>query len=110
MSEDRKRLGKQLSDLRRDRGWTLADLSRRVGRQPTRLSEIENGKANCTVDSLVEIGSAMRMRLAFVPEKQMSEVMALIGHKSDSEIPYAPHSTVYDDVFVPDPEDGVGDS
>jgi hypothetical protein len=45
-----------ISDLRRERGWTLAEMAPRC-LVPTkgRMSDIENGKANCTPEQALAI-------------------------------------------------------
>jgi transcriptional regulator with XRE-family HTH domain len=103
------RLGQQLADGRRRRGWTLNDVAHRTTRQPGRLSEIENGKANCTIDSLAEVAGAAGLSLVLVPSERLADVLALIGQPEP--VPHLPTevTSVYEDVFIPDPpEDDEG--
>ena len=107
MSEnERQRIGAQLATRRRERKWTVKDVAARTGRQPSRISEMETGKANSTVDALVQVGEVMGLRLMFVPEERVVDVLALLGQS----IPRPAHATmrrsVFDEVFIPDPEDG----
>jgi transcriptional regulator with XRE-family HTH domain len=107
MSEDeRQRIGAQLAARRKEFGWKVKDIAARTGRQPSRVSEMETGHANSTVDALVQIGEVMGLRLMFVPDDRLAAVLALLGQP----VPTHPHATtsrnVFDDVFIPDPEDG----
>ena len=105
--EARARLGRQLADARRRRGWTLNDVARRTTRHPGRLSEIENGKANSTVDSLAETGNAVGLSLVFVPNERLADVLSVIGRPEPKTEPKTHLPTevgsVYEDVFIPDP-------
>lgn len=101
----RERLGRQLAAARREKGWTLTDLGQRTGNAASRLSGIENGKFNATVDALAQVGEAAGLALTFVPTERMEEIMALIGRPS---IPTAYPTVVrslHDDVFIPDPSE-----
>ena len=89
----------QLRDERRKRGWRLQDLAERTARQASRLSEIETGKANSAVDNLVEAGDALGLKLVFVPEEKVAEVMALIGRAPTK---HARAPSVYEELFIPD--------
>lgn len=105
MSEsERQRIGAQLAARRKERKWTVKDVAARTGRQPSRVSEMETGRANSTVDALVQVGEVMGLRLIFVPDDRMADVMALLGQSA----PRPPHATVprsvFDELFIPDPE------
>src|SRR5436305_1188929 len=103
------RLGRQLVKARRRRGWTLTDVARRTTRQPGRLSEIENGKANSTIDSLAEVGEAVGLALIFVPNERLADVLAMLGQPEPKIHLPTEVSSVYEDVFIPDPpEDDEG--
>ena len=98
----------QLQDERRRRGWRLRDVAERTARQASRLSEIETGKANSAVDNLVEAGDALGMKLVFVPDEKVAEVMALIGRVPTK---HARAPSVYEELFIPDDdteEPGLG--
>jgi transcriptional regulator with XRE-family HTH domain len=101
--EARARLGRQLVDARRRRGWTLNDVARRTTRHPGRLSEIENGKANSTVDSLAETGNAVGLSLVFVPNERLADVLSVIGRPEPKTHLPTEVGSVYEDVFIPDP-------
>jgi transcriptional regulator with XRE-family HTH domain len=103
LTEDRKRLGEQLANARRRRGWTQTDVARRSTRQPGRLSEIENGKANVTVDTLAEAGEALGMALTFVPKERLADVLTFIGQSEPTKPLPTEVGSVYDEVFIADP-------
>jgi hypothetical protein len=67
------------------------------------LSEIENGKANSTIDSLAEVGDALGLSLVFVPNERLSDVLAFIGQSEPKTSLPTEVGSVYDDVFIPDP-------
>lgn len=105
MSETRIRIGSQLQARRSQIGWTIKDVARRVSRQPSRVSETETGKANSTIDSLAEIGETMGLSLVFVPSDRLTEVMAMLKPRSNPISPPTTSSNIFDEVFIPDPED-----
>ena len=104
--EERQRIGAQLAARRKELGWKVRDIAARTGRQPSRVSEMETGRANSTVDALVQVGEVMGLRLLFVSDDRLDKVMAVLGQP----IPARPHATIarniFDELFIPDPEDG----
>jgi len=107
MSEyERQRIGAQLSARRKERKWTVKDVAARTGRQPSRVSEMETGRANSTVDALVQVGEVMGLRLMFVPDDRLADVMALLGQPVPGRARTTTPLNVFDEVFIPDPEDG----
>lgn len=48
-----------LRRLRRERGWPLAELSKRTGLPPSTLSKVENGKMSLTYDKLKRISEGL---------------------------------------------------
>src|SRR5664279_5301546 len=103
--DTRVRLGDQLAKARRRRQWTQRDLARRSTQPASRLSLIESGKANTTIDTLAAIGDAVGLSLVFVPKDRLGDVSKLVG-RSDSIKPLPTEvGSVYEDVFIPDPSD-----
>lgn len=101
----RSRLGSQLAETRRHRRWTLKDVARRTGRQISRISEIERGRANTTVEAMAEVGAALGLALAFIPEDRLGEVLALLdSSKTRAPLPFEVPS-VFDEVFIDDHDD-----
>lgn len=107
MPEQRAALGKQLAHRRQQLGWTVRDLASRIGRQPSRVSETETGKANSSIDSLAEMASVMRMRIMLVPEEAAEQVMTIINPQAKASMTGAQitPSSVFEEVFIRDPED-----
>lgn len=56
--------GAALKALRRKRGWTLADVSKRTGLPTSTLSKIENGRMSPTFDKLVRISTGLQIDIA----------------------------------------------
>lgn len=100
----RERLGTQLTKARQQRDWTLNDLGHRTGNAASRLSNIENGKLNATVDALAQAGEAVGLTLTFVPSEKLEEVMAMINRQTETAYPTST-PTVHDEVFIPDPSE-----
>jgi transcriptional regulator with XRE-family HTH domain len=100
----RNRLGSQLTAARHGKGWTLTDLGHRTANAASRLSSIEHGKINATVDALAQAGDAAGLALTFVPVDRLSDVMALIGKPSVETVYPTPVRSVHDEVFIPDPD------
>jgi len=102
-NETRKRLGQQLSRARRSRSWQLNQVARRTGRPNSRISEMENGATNSTVDMLADAGQALGMSLVFIPNDRLDEVLKLIGEPQvQPPVPTWPVASVFDDAFVDD--------
>jgi transcriptional regulator with XRE-family HTH domain len=56
--------GAALKALRRKRGWTLADVSRRTGLPMSTLSKIENDRMSPTFDKLARISTGLQIDIA----------------------------------------------
>ncbi len=59
----------------------LADVAKRTGRDVGRISEMEAGKSNSTVDSLSDAGRILGMELVFVPASKLEEALAMSGKR-----------------------------
>ena len=101
----RRRLGSQLAAARRHKSWTLEQVARRTGRAGPRLSEMETGKANSTVDTLEAVGRALNLQLLFVPDSRMEEVLDLIDGSRSSAPRIHALPTIFDEVFIDEGED-----
>ena len=97
------RLGKQLAEARKRRGWHLRDVADRTGRSISRISEVELGRANSSASSLAEAGDAVGMTLMFIPNEKLDQVMALISEprQTTRPTPYDVKST-FNEVFLDD--------
>jgi transcriptional regulator with XRE-family HTH domain len=108
MSKDqiRKRLGQQLATARRSKRWRLDDVARRTGRQPGRISEMETGKANSTIDMIADAGETLGLSLLFVPSHRLEEIMRIVGDPAPARLPAHDLPSVFQKAFV---DDGVED-
>lgn len=103
------RLGKQLAEARKRRGWHLRDVADRTGRSISRISEVELGRTNSSASSLAEAGDAVGMTLMFIPNDKLDQVMALISEPRAAArpTPYDVKST-FNETFLddadPDPD------
>lgn len=77
-------LADDVFDLRMERGWTQAELARRVGTRQANISRLENGLANPTLKFLQKLSKVfgvelvVRLRPQFVEEQAESKEEALI--------------------------------
>src|ERR1700676_4400710 len=102
-NDTRKRLGQQLARARRGRSWHLSQVARRTGRPNSRISEMETGATNSTVDMLADAGEALGMSLVFIPNDRLDEVQKLISEQPvQAPVPTGPVPSVFDDAFVDD--------
>src|SRR5690348_810508 len=62
LQRSRELIARSVRDLRTGRGWTLSDLSKRLGMSTSRLSEIERGGGSFTAEQLL-----LLMKLFNVP-------------------------------------------
>lgn len=58
--------GAVLKRLRRERGWPLAELSKRTGLPTSTLSKVENGKMSLTYDKLTRITEGLEIDVASI--------------------------------------------
>jgi transcriptional regulator with XRE-family HTH domain/mannose-6-phosphate isomerase-like protein (cupin superfamily) len=67
---DRRSLGEGVRRLRRQRGWTLAELSAKTGLAISTLSKVENDQISLTYHNLAKLASGMDLDIAdfFGPE------------------------------------------
>lgn len=57
-------LGQRLKRMRRERGWTLADVSARTGLAVSTLSKVENDRISLTYNNLAKLASGLEIDLA----------------------------------------------
>lgn len=100
------RLGHQLRQRRQGRRWTLADVAARMATsQPSRISELETGKANARIGTLDEVGRVLGLTLLYVPDEKLAAVLAVLGEQAAPPRPHLTVPSVYDEVLIPDPVD-----
>jgi transcriptional regulator with XRE-family HTH domain len=93
-------LGNQIIALRRKRGLKQGELARISGLTQARVSDAEAGKIDPRLSSLSSIAEGLQARLVLVPLESMADVDRLIGRKT----PVGDPGSIFDDVFIPDPE------
>ncbi len=96
----RARLGSQIAGARHCHGWTLDQVSRRTGRASARLSEMETGKANSTIDTLEAVGHVLNMQLMFVPDDKLREVLEIVKGRDPCSLKAPAIPSIFDEVFV----------
>jgi transcriptional regulator with XRE-family HTH domain len=63
-SSHRSRLGAALRALRRQRNWTLAEVSRRTGLSVPTLSKVENDRLSLSYDKLIRVSEGLDIDIA----------------------------------------------
>ncbi|KQX25024.1 MULTISPECIES: helix-turn-helix domain-containing protein [unclassified Sphingomonas] len=78
-------LGTALRAIRHDRGWSLADASRRSGLAISTLSKIENGQRSLTYDKLIGLAGALEVditRLFSTGPRTTVDPQSFLGRRS----------------------------
>ncbi|HEY3786847.1 MAG TPA: XRE family transcriptional regulator [Steroidobacteraceae bacterium] len=83
-SARRSRLGATLRALRKQRGWTLAEVSRRTGFSIPTLSKVENDRLSLTYDKLIRLSEGVGIDIAqlFAPIDGAGGPAAITGRRS----------------------------
>jgi transcriptional regulator with XRE-family HTH domain len=104
--------GKRLRALREARGWTQRDLAHRTGRSQARISQVEQGRDNVRLATLVNLLEALGYDLVALPKGHSSAIKQIFPESVTAGAAVgAPHlrqgkpSTLLDEVSVPDPDD-----
>lgn len=104
------KLGRQVAIARKQRSLRLQDVAKRTGRNLARVSELENGKSNNTVDFLIEIGAALGLTLMFVPNDKLENVEKIILRDHHQTVPAHTLPTVFDELFIDDGDSDPGET
>jgi HTH-type transcriptional regulator/antitoxin HipB len=75
-------LGRQVRDLRLERGLSQAALGRRAGTSQQAIARIENGGVMPTLDSLERIGAALGAELVISFETPTNTTSAGLGRRA----------------------------
>jgi len=59
----RNKFGKQVRNLRRDRGWSQEDLADNSGVHRTYIGAIERGEQNVSIDNIIKLAKALSVSL-----------------------------------------------
>lgn len=83
---NRSRLGAALRALRKQHGWTLAEVSRRTGFSVPTLSKVENDRVSLSYDKLIRLSDGLGIDISqlFAPAGSSSETPAITGRRSIS--------------------------
>jgi transcriptional regulator with XRE-family HTH domain len=78
------RPGAALKALRRQRGWTLADVSERTGFSVPTLSKVENNRLSLSYDKLIRLSEGVEIDIAqlFAPVDGSAGPAAISGRRS----------------------------
>ncbi|HEV2678600.1 MAG TPA: XRE family transcriptional regulator [Aliidongia sp.] len=79
------RLGEALRQLRRQNGWTLADMSERTGLAISTLSKVENDQMSLTYDKLTNLSEGLGVDITYFFSAQPMEpppAMAVMARRS----------------------------
>lgn len=66
VSDNRKRIGKKITQLRKEAGLSQENLAEIAGLDRTNVSKIENGRYNISIDLLSKVVSALNADIDFV--------------------------------------------
>jgi transcriptional regulator with XRE-family HTH domain len=85
---DRSRLGAALKALRRKKGWTLAEVSRRTGFSVPTLSKVENDKLSLSYDKLIRVSEGLEVDIAqlFTPVEGPAAPATITGRRSINKV------------------------
>jgi transcriptional regulator with XRE-family HTH domain len=85
---DRSRLGAALKALRRQKGWTLAEVSRRTGFSVPTLSKVENDKLSLSYDKLIRVSEGLEVDIAqlFTPAEGPIAPATITGRRSINRV------------------------
>lgn len=59
----RNKFGKQVRNLRRERGWSQEDLADNSGVHRTYIGAIERGEQNVSIDNIIKLAKALSVSL-----------------------------------------------
>jgi transcriptional regulator with XRE-family HTH domain len=85
---NRSSLGAALKALRRQKGWTLAEVSRRTGFSVPTLSKVENDKLSLSYDKLIRVSEGLEVDIAqlFAPVEGPTAPAAITGRRSINKV------------------------
>jgi transcriptional regulator with XRE-family HTH domain len=84
-------------------GATQGEIARLVGRDQTFVSNVERATTHPSLDAILNLAAALDVKLMLVPRQNVAEVERLLGRP---EAGIQPPPSAFEEVFVPDPEEG----
>jgi transcriptional regulator with XRE-family HTH domain len=104
--------GDRLRALREARGWKQRDLAHRTGRSQARISQIEQGRDNVRLATLVNLLEALGYELVALPKDHLSAIKQIFPESVTAgavvgtpQISQGKPSTLLHEISVPDPDD-----
>lgn len=91
-------LGERLKQLRRDRGWSQADLAIQVGADAGQISRYENGHMTPSAEAMAKLAEILDVscdylliessprRALHAPENALGDRLAVVAELSDEEL------------------------
>ena len=86
MSEQLKALGERIRETRKEKGLTQLELAEKVKISPTYMSEIELGKSNFGVETLIRISEELQVSTDWLIRAAVPEVNAIYQNEIHSII------------------------
>ena len=75
---DIQKLAEQLATVRKAKGLSQKVLAHKLGMKQSQISDIEAGKRNVRVGTLIEVGRAIGLELVMVPRSVLPAVLYVI--------------------------------
>ena len=83
-------LNASIKNARRAKGWSQALLSKRLGIPQGHLSNIENGKTDLRVSSLIEIARMLDLEPMLIPKSFQPAIAAILKGESTQQARFQP--------------------
>jgi len=89
-------LGEKIRTLRKQRGWTIADLAEKVGLSAGMISHIERGEKEGSLDTISRIASAFSISPGLLMDptldldrlSDVSEILEACGRLSEAQLDF----------------------
>ncbi len=82
---DIQKIAEQLAAVRKAKGLSQEALARKLGMKQSQISDIEAGKRNVRVGTLIEVGRAIGLELVLVPRALLPSVSYVVQSKKTTE-------------------------
>lgn len=89
---DIQEFAEQLSSTRKSKGLSQADLAQMLGMKQSQISDIESGKRNIRVGTLLDVGRAIGLELVLVPRSFLPAVSHIIDPKMQNSTSQEQHA------------------
>ena len=101
------KLADLVRDIRKSRGFSQATLADLAGTTQSKISGIENGKANVELATLRNVCAALDADVVIIPRRTIGAVQSIIDQylNRDSRLRSRPVMSLRDELFIPDSDD-----